>query len=211
VSDDKSPIKQVLDLAFFGPVGLALAARAAIPDWVEKGRTRVGHQVGIAKMVGEHASRHGQKIVSETLVSFGLLAGPPPPFSPAKATPETPAIAPETRQRAAREARGEVGRATGLDVGPGLEAARGAEAGFRLDPAAPSANGGRGVRTTEGSILDSAELAIPGYDSLSASQVVQRLAGLAPPELEAVRTYEAAGRGRRTILTKISQLQTGRS
>jgi len=33
----------------------------------------------------------------------------------------------------------------------------------------------------------------------------------APPELEAVRTYEAAGRGRRTILTKIAQLQTGRT
>ena len=57
----------------------------------------------------------------------------------------------------------------------------------------------------------SAELAIPGYDSLSASQVVQRLAGLSANELEAVRSYEAAGRGRRTILTKISQLQAGRS
>jgi hypothetical protein len=54
-------------------------------------------------------------------------------------------------------------------------------------------------------------LAIPGYDSLSAFQVVQRLAGLESHELEAVRAYESAGRGRRTILTKISQLQTGRA
>jgi hypothetical protein len=52
-------------------------------------------------------------------------------------------------------------------------------------------------------------LAIPGYDSLSASHVVQRLAGLAPGELEAVRDYEAITRGRRTILNRISQLQTG--
>jgi len=59
-------------------------------------------------------------------------------------------------------------------------------------------------------VPDSGDLAIPGYDSLSASQVVQRLAGLAPPELDAVQIYEAAGRGRRTVLTKISQLQTGR-
>ncbi|MDQ2729587.1 MAG: hypothetical protein M3Y91_17390 [Actinomycetota bacterium] len=51
------------------------------------------------------------------------------------------------------------------------------------------------------------DLAIPGYDSLSASQVVQRLAGLAADELEAVRTYEAATRGRRTILARVSQLQ----
>jgi hypothetical protein len=55
-------------------------------------------------------------------------------------------------------------------------------------------------------------LAIPGYDALSASQVVQRLAGLADDELEAVRTYEAATRGRRTVLNRIAQLQAhGRS
>lgn len=53
-----------------------------------------------------------------------------------------------------------------------------------------------------------AHLAIPGYDTLSASQVVQRLAGLSADELEAVRTYESDTRGRRTILSKISQLQT---
>jgi hypothetical protein len=54
-----------------------------------------------------------------------------------------------------------------------------------------------------------ANLAIPGYDTLSASQVVQRLAGLAPGELEAVRAYESATRQRRTILTKVAQLQEG--
>ena len=234
MSHDQSPIKQVLNLAFFGPVGLALAAKDALPEWVDKGRTRVGHQVGIAKMVGEHASRHGQKIVSETLVSFGLLPGPPPPTS-SNASPRTAEVAPERRQRAAREAREEVGRSPASDVEgvpPGEVAS--ADSPFRVDPAAPSAdsfrddpaapspdslradpgapsaNGGPRVRTASRSSLDSAELAIPGYDSLSASQVVQRLAGLAPPELEAVRTYEAAGRGRRTILTKIAQLQTGR-
>ena len=53
-----------------------------------------------------------------------------------------------------------------------------------------------------------AHLAIPGYDTLSASQVVQRLAGLSATELEAVRAYEAETRGRRTILTRVSQLQT---
>jgi hypothetical protein len=51
------------------------------------------------------------------------------------------------------------------------------------------------------------ELAITDYDSLSASQVVTRLAGLAGDELEAVRAYEVAHRGRKTILNKIAQLQ----
>lgn len=50
-------------------------------------------------------------------------------------------------------------------------------------------------------------LAIPGYDSLSASQVLPRLDGLADEELEAVRSYEAAHRGRKTILGRIAQLQ----
>lgn len=51
-------------------------------------------------------------------------------------------------------------------------------------------------------------LAIPGYDSLSASQVLPRLDGLAAAELEAVRAYEGAHRGRKTILGRISQLQS---
>jgi hypothetical protein len=50
-------------------------------------------------------------------------------------------------------------------------------------------------------------LAIPDYESLSASQVVPRLGGLSHAELDAVRGYEAAHRGRKTILNKIAQLQ----
>jgi hypothetical protein len=55
--------------------------------------------------------------------------------------------------------------------------------------------------------IDPDALAIPGYDSLSASQVVPRLAGLSQDELELVRRYESARRGRKTILSRIVQLQ----
>ena len=54
---------------------------------------------------------------------------------------------------------------------------------------------------------DAAGLAIPGYDTLSASQVVPRLEGLSRAELEAVRAYEVATRGRKTVLTRIDQLR----
>jgi hypothetical protein len=54
-------------------------------------------------------------------------------------------------------------------------------------------------------------LAIHGYDSLSAPQVVQRLAGLSVPELEAVGSYEETHRGRRTILSKVAMLQAERA
>lgn len=66
----------------------------------------------------------------------------------------------------------------------------------RPEPAAPAAPAGPPVET----------LAIPDYDSLSASQVVPRLAGLSDDELEAVRAYEAAHRSRKTILNRIGQL-----
>jgi hypothetical protein len=56
-------------------------------------------------------------------------------------------------------------------------------------------------------LVDVADLAITDYDSLSASQVVTRLPGLTLDELEAVRAYEVAHRGRKTILNKIAQLQ----
>ena len=49
-------------------------------------------------------------------------------------------------------------------------------------------------------------LAIPDYDELSASQVVERLEGLDPASLDAIRRYEGAHRGRNTILGKIAQL-----
>jgi hypothetical protein len=52
------------------------------------------------------------------------------------------------------------------------------------------------------------DLAIPGYDSLSASQVLPRLEALSADELEAVRGYEAAHRGRKTILGRVDQLQS---
>ena len=52
-----------------------------------------------------------------------------------------------------------------------------------------------------------ASLAIPDYESLAASQVVPRLAGLTPAERAAVGRFETANRGRRTILNRIAQLE----
>ena len=49
-------------------------------------------------------------------------------------------------------------------------------------------------------------LPIADYDSLAASQVIPRLAGLSADELAAVEAYELGNRGRKTILGKITQL-----
>lgn len=81
---------------------------------------------------------------------------------------------------------------------------------------APPANGHRPpfsgpppAATTTTATPDAAGLAIPGYDTLSASQVVPRLEALSPDELDAVRAYEVATRGRKTVLTRIDQLRAG--
>lgn len=55
--------------------------------------------------------------------------------------------------------------------------------------------------------IGAGELAVPGYDSLAASQVVARLSGLSAEELQLVRRYEQANRARRTILLRIAQLE----
>ena len=54
---------------------------------------------------------------------------------------------------------------------------------------------------------EAASLAIPAYDTLSASQVVPRLEGLSAEELESIRRYEEATRARKTVLSRIDQLR----
>lgn len=78
------------------------------------------------------------------------------------------------------------------------------------EPTAPGA-GANGARPPEAPHADlhvpgSSELAIPAYDTLSASQVVQRLDGLNRGQLVSARAYESGTRGRRTILSRIDQL-----
>jgi hypothetical protein len=51
-----------------------------------------------------------------------------------------------------------------------------------------------------------ADLAISGYEDLAASHIVARLDRLTPSELDAIRTFEVANRGRRTVVGKIDQL-----
>jgi hypothetical protein len=72
-------------------------------------------------------------------------------------------------------------------------------------PPSPAAKAPTGPRRAPRS---TARLAVPGYDSLSASQVLPRLEGLSPPELEALRAYEEAHRGRKTVLGRVAQLQS---
>ncbi len=89
------------------------------------------------------------------------------------------------------------------DAGP----TGGAAAVWTVPPGRPPAPGGG----ANGHVPEVSTLSIPGFDSLSASQVVQRLDGLNRMELVSVRAYEASTRGRRTILSRVDQLLDERS
>ena len=192
----KSPLDTLLELGLYAPLGLALAARDSLPDLIARGRQQVTSQVALAKMMGQYAVKEGEKDlrkraedVSQTLSSLGLLPEP----NPAPGARVTPKPAGGT-----------------VPTPPPETTAVATDAPASTNGSAPSTNG-KAPSDDAPAVRSRADLAIPGYDTLSASQVVQRLAGLSADELEAVRDYESGTRGRRTILSKITQLQTGSS
>jgi hypothetical protein len=184
-----------LDLAVFAPLGLALSAAEAVPKLAAKGRERLVPQVGLARVVGQfaidQACRRAARAVDELSLPGSVLgklakgpwrggAGQPA----ASHGPVNGGVSDEDQPEAADDG-----------AGSATHDKRGAVAGraeATASAGAPAVNAG--------------SLAIPSYDSLSAPQVVQRLAGLSREEVEAVRRYEAATRGRRTILARAEQL-----
>jgi hypothetical protein len=86
---------------------------------------------------------------------------------------------------------------TGAEPEAGPDAQANSAAEPTPPPAAPAAP--RSSAAADG-------LPIADYDSLAASQVIPRLAGLDHDELAAVEAYETSHRGRKTILGKIAQL-----
>lgn len=180
MTEHKSPKDRILDLFVFGPAGLALTAAEEFPKLVEKGRHRVEGQLHTARLVGQFAVQMGRRQLESSL--GGLRPG---------ADPGSPPLH-QHRPEAA---------GAGSPDGPPV-AATGVESGMAQETAPVQ-------RTTAGSdngALASDALGIPGYDSLSASQVVQRLGGLTAGELEAIRDHELAHRHRRTILNRVEQL-----
>jgi hypothetical protein len=188
VSDEQSlndVVALARDIVLYAPIALVLDAPTLLPKLAEQGKVHVRN----ARALGPHALRriHNRlvNIASNTVgeQAAGLLrqlGGAPEPSSPAGSGSADDG-------RDARDGRD--GRATVVDVADGSENGR--------SPAAAAAPPSPAVE----------ELAIPDYDSLSALQVVDRLPGLTAGELEAVRAYEAAHRGRKTILNKAAQLQ----
>ena len=180
MTDTKSPLDQAVEFLVYAPVGLAATARDLVPTLVTRGRQELDPQVGLARMVGQIAVAQGRNQVEKVLDRTRIQA---------EATlrhlgllgdeaPHRPDAPPAARPQS--------------------------PAGGPAPPHAATEQAG--PSTSSASAPAAVTLAIPDYESLSASQVVPRLSSLSPEELEAVRAYEDAHRGRKTILNKIAKL-----
>lgn len=205
---DKNPIEEAVDQALdafvYAPIGLLFDGPARFPKLIRNGR----NQVTNARMMGQFAVQMGRTEVNkraaeldgpvvDLLRGLGFVDGPPPGPAPAP----TPTVVPDKPSApAAKEGRAK----TPAPEKPAAAKKATKKKGARKATKKATVKKAAAVTTPA---PDAAGLAITDYDSLSASQVVSRLQGLSTAELEAVRTYEAATRGRKTILNRVQQLQ----
>jgi hypothetical protein len=208
----KSPVDQWFEVFVYAPLGFALDARQLFPKFVDRGRS----QVVLARVIGKYAVKHGSNLAGDRLgQSQSQIA----------AVLQTLGLLPEEHEADDRaDVEAFEAEAVVFHDEPATPADTGAGAGTEHDGRAEAAS--HPVDERSAAPADAAveqtrpaghhdqpavavgDLAIPDYDNLSASQVVPRLAGLSTEELEAVRRYESARRGRKTILNKIAQLQS---
>jgi hypothetical protein len=185
---ERDRLARALELAIYAPVGLGLYLKDLAPTvlnmFVARGRAEVDrHQQAVQQHVTSARS------FGEVTLAFGV---------------------PMLRQRVQTQVDALRGKGAEEDVviaaapEPEPEPVVQAAEPPRWEPATPPPPVLSSIPTYDAEA--SADLPIPGYDALSASQVVERLAGLPASDLDAVYAYEAAHRQRRTILGKIEQL-----
>jgi hypothetical protein len=211
--ENPSPADRVLDLLVFAPAGLALTIVEELPNLVEKGRNRIEGRTATARVVGQFAVQMGCR---ELLRRARQLVDPDRPHH--QATPTVTVRTDGSSQGDRSENRApEVGRAarvSGPSDGPVRVAAaprveEQPEANQDLSPEAGVPEAEVAERAEVNGFGALGDLAIPAYDTLSASQVVKRLAGLSREELLEVGDHERQNRHRATILAKVEQLLSG--
>jgi len=220
MTDHKDRIEHTLEVLVLAPIGVGLYLKDMGPTFVnmfvargraeiDRRQAQVQQRTTTAKSIGQVAMTFGVPMVRQRVerevdsarqraqTFLGALPGVDT-SGPKPVAKETKAPSPPkdmTRPTGAKPPT----RATPAAEHPSTNKSHtnGAGANGAVAADALTANGSSGAGDS---------LPIPGYDALSASQVVERLTGLAPSELDAVQAYEAAHRQRRTILGKIEQL-----
>lgn len=177
------PLTTLLDALVFAPVGAFLHGPETVGDLAAKGRQDVANAKVVGRLALDRAVREGRSRMGEVggrWVEVLAAAARAAGVPLADLDPDD-------------------GFADDDDDGPRL---RIVGQGHGSGPAGAPSPDDAG---TDGPAVES--LAIPGYDTLAASQVVPRLDDLSDDELADVQEYERAHRGRMTILSRIAQLR----
>jgi hypothetical protein len=69
MGDRPDPVRRLVDVAVFAPIGLAAMARDHLPDIVETGRERVRQRLTVARFIGELVVQQSRREVSKRLES----------------------------------------------------------------------------------------------------------------------------------------------
>ena len=209
----------LVELCIYAPIGFALDAHKYVPEFVNRGR----NQVALARFLGKFALERVEKQLgplaalrcrtpeqpgATTPAPDQTTSGTasPPPSAPAPAEPTSPRSAPTPTTAGSKtpsrpvETKAPAAKAT-RKAAPPKAAPR--KATGRKAPR-PQVTGDEAMST------DAEQLAVEGYATLSASQIVPRLTTLARADLETIQRYERANRNRRTILNRIDQLLNDR-
>lgn len=214
MSNEHNPLERAVDLFVFAPIGVAMFAKDTVPTFlkmfVSRGQTELASR---KKSLHDHANQY--RTVGKFAVKYG---GPVVKQQAEEKLDGARRLAEETFSGLVVARGGGGAAAPKPPREPKIETSattitNGAAGGAALDQMNGRATNGQTVTRDEAPAATrtphvAPALAIPEYDQLSASQVVERLDGLTPDELEAVREYELAHRGRSTILGKITQLTT---
>lgn len=160
------------------PISFVLEVRKMVPSFVERGR----QQVRMAKMIGQFAVKQGQVEAERRL---------------GKVAAQADSVLGEFGLRSSDTLTVE-----GLHADADLDDGPQEPALVAVSPVVPES-----PAVANEPPVSAEDLAIADYDSLAASQVIPRLAGLDPDELAAVGRYETTNRHRKTILGKIAQIQ----
>jgi hypothetical protein len=186
MSETPDRIERTLELLLYAPLGIGLYLKEAAPAFVDMFVSR-----GRAEIDRRQGEVHQRVTTARSMGQVALAFGPP--------------IVREHVERKVADARQ---RAEGLFGSPASSPSPPTPRAYPSPPAYPAPPASESARpvSSNGDFDTRTELPIPGYDALSASQVVERLLGLSVRELQAVHAYETANRQRRTILGKIEQL-----
>jgi hypothetical protein len=184
VTDERPVAETLLDYLVYAPLGAAVVVAEELPRLAERGRDRFQRQMGVAELVGRVAVAQARRRFAPP------SSGPVDPVRRSQ-TPSSLLDAVRDDKAAASPSRATQRSLAGRDAEPAKASSSRATARW-------------GQTTT------AEELPIPAYDTLAASQVVERLPSLSAAELEAVHQHESATRRRRTVLHRIAQLNAER-